>query len=172
MSSQYVNSVVPNEDVRIKCYNAVVRNSLNVTGSMVCSNTIDCDKVISAKSFKMDGSAGPFIQLTSSSTEVDATSLGVSRLFMVKTVSLSLTAGGNSAFNVAMPVGLLSAHSQVLMSIYDYSGSYATEGTPFAYIGSIDPSVNRFKIIVKNIAVAQALAGVLTFTITIIDGSL
>ena len=171
MSSQYLNSTIPNEDVRIKCNYAVVRESLNVTGSQVCAGTIDCDKQISAKSFKMDGFSGPFTQITNDSTEVDASSIGVSRLFSVKTVSLTLTAGGNTAFNVLMPTGLLTAQSQVLMSIYDYSGSYATEGTPFAYIGSIDPSVNRFKIIVKNIAVSEALVGVLSFNITIIEGA-
>ena len=171
MSAQYLNSTIPNEDVRIKCNYAVVRESLNVTGSQVCAGTIDCDQQISAKSFKMDGFAGPFTQITSDSTDVDATSLGVSRLFRVATVSLSLTAGGNTAFNVLMPTGLLTAQSQVLMSIYDYSNTYSGGGTPFAYIGSIDPSVNRFKIIVKNLALGQALAGVLSFNITIIEGA-
>ena len=171
MSAQYLNSNTPNEDTNIKCNYAVVRSSLNVTGNQVCAGLIDCDQQISAKSFKMDGFAGPFTQITSDSTDVDASSIGVSRLFRVATVSLTLTAGGNAAFNVLMPTGLLTAQSQVLMSIYDYSGSYATEGTPFAYIGSIDPSVNRFKIIVKNIAVSEALLGVLSFNITIIEGA-
>ena len=172
MSAQYLNSYTPSEDINLKCNYAVVRESLNVTGSQVCAGTIDCDQQISAKSFKMDGFAGPFTQITSDSTDVDATSLGVSRLFRVETVSLSLTLNGNTAFNVLMPTGLLTQYSQVLLSIYDYSGSYAGDGTPFAYVGSIDPSVNRFKIIVKNLAAGQSLNGVLAFNITIVEGAL
>tara|TARA_R110002073_G_scaffold135627_1_gene283883 strand:- start:1021 stop:1536 length:516 start_codon:yes stop_codon:yes gene_type:complete len=169
MSSQYINQNKPQYQIDSRFNN--LRTDGNINSQAINANgNIDSDLVISAKSYAQDGFTGPFTQITSLSTSIDATSIGLSRLFQVKTVNATLTLGGVDKFAIQLPAGVVTVRSQVICTIYDYSGSYSTNGTPLCYVGNINPSINNIEIIVKNMGLGQSLNGVLTLNITIIDG--
>tara|TARA_R110002049_G_scaffold85169_1_gene216693 strand:- start:160 stop:684 length:525 start_codon:yes stop_codon:yes gene_type:complete len=172
MSAQFLNSTVPQEAQTIRVNDATVRGSLVCNEVISASGGIDSAKIVSAAQFSQDGGT-THTQTTSLSTTVDASGAGLSRLFQVATVSATLAAGASSEFLFIMPTGTLGtspSYHNVVCSMYDYSGSYSSNGTPFAYIGSIDPTQHRVRVIVKNLAASQALNGVIKLNLNIVGG--
>ena len=166
------------ENQVMKCDNATVRGNLVVLGSsshnggVTAVGDITATGNVTSASFGVTGGK-TFTQGALGGT-VDASGAGTSRTFQVKTVAMTLAAAASTEFLFIMPTGTLGsspAYHNVIFSIYDYSGSYSSNGTPIAFVGSIDPTQSRLRIIVKNIAAAQALNGVLTFNITIQRGA-
>tara|TARA_R110002072_G_scaffold1924_3_gene15882 strand:- start:1549 stop:2070 length:522 start_codon:yes stop_codon:yes gene_type:complete len=172
MSIRFLQSSTPQENQSIKVNDITVRGNVVADNTITAINGIDSQGVISAKSFKQKGAFVPAQQLTLLTNPIDCTSaVAGQRLFQLRTISTTLAAGSTDLFNVNLAAGVLSQFSQVLVSTYDYSNSYASGGTPFVFVASIDPSVNRVQLAVKNLANGQALAGVLVINMTIIGGS-
>ena len=172
MSAQFFKSDTPQENQSIKVNDVECRGSLSCAEVLSCASGIDSAAVVSAKQFGQDGGT-THVQATSDSTAVDATGAGTSRLYQIETVNLTLAFGATTNFHVLLPTGALGtspSYYNVVMSVYDYSGSYNTNGTPIAWIGSIDPTQNRVLIVIKNIAASQSLSGVLKFNLNIIQG--
>tara|TARA_R110002072_G_scaffold33595_5_gene101565 strand:+ start:1225 stop:1758 length:534 start_codon:yes stop_codon:yes gene_type:complete len=175
MSIQLLQSYIPQQNQNIKCNDVEIRGALSVAESITAVGNLSTTGNSTAKVAYVDEIyqklALSFTQSGTIESDVDAAGAGLSRLFQVNTVDLTMTAGANHTFNILLPAGALTAWSVVNLSIYNYSGSYATQGTPFAYVASIDPSVNRIVVLVKNIAVAEALNGNLTLNISINAGA-
>lgn len=189
MSAQYLNSSIPNEDINIKCNDITIKNALingnvliggtvvlnsdtTINGQLMVTNNIDSAMVVSAKSFSQDGAFIPAQQTGLLTNPIDCTgAVAGQRLFQLRTISTTLSATSTELFPVNFPAGVITQFSQVLVSCYDYSNSYASGGTPFVFVASIDPSSNRVQIAVKNLANGQPLAGVLTINMTIIGGA-
>ena len=173
MSARYLQSSTANENTSIKVNDALVRGSMICDEVITAAGGIDSAKIVSAAQFGQDGGT-THTQATSLATTIDASGSGLSRLFQVATVNATLAAGASDVFIVLLPTGALGtspSYHNVVCSVYDYSGSYATNGTPFAYIGAIDPTQNRVRVIVKNLAASQALNGVIKLNLNIIAGA-
>ena len=189
MSARFYQSTTPQENQSIKVNDALVRGNCTIQGTASAVGTFGCadltcddiacdaitssSTIVATKNFGQKGGTS-HVQITSASTTVDASGAGASRLFQVSTVNLTLAAAASANFLLLLPAGSLGtspSYHNVVFSIYDYSGSYDTNGTPIAYIASIDPTQSRVRIVIKNVANAQSLNGVLKFNISIIDGS-
>tara|TARA_R110002050_G_scaffold104011_1_gene213136 strand:+ start:289 stop:849 length:561 start_codon:yes stop_codon:yes gene_type:complete len=184
MSANYFRSDTNQENQTIKVNDAIIRGNCTVAGATTIAGTLGCTgdftaggKVIATGSvqgsqFIQAGPAATFVQATSLSTEVDASGAAAgTRQFQIETVNATLAFGASALFNLILPTGSLGtspSYHNVMFSIYDYSGSYATNGTPFAYVAAIDPTQHRLRIVVKNIAASQPLSGVLKFNINIV----
>ena len=184
MSANYFRSDTNQENQTIKVNDAIIRGNMTVAGASTVAGTMGCtgDLTVGGKAIvtgTVQGSqfiqAGPsarFVQATSLSTQVDASGAPAgTRQFQIETVTTSLGFGGSAIFNLLLPAGCLGtspSYHNVIFSIYDYSGSYASDGTPFAYVASIDPTQSRLRIVIKNIAASQSLSGVLKFNINIV----
>ena len=184
MSAQYLNSAIPNRDIDLKVNNALINGNASILGStiiagntsalgqLLVSGNIDSAMVVSGKSFSQDGAYFPVAQVGLLTNPIDCTgAVAGQRLFHLTTISTTLSAGSTELFSVNLAVGVLTQFSQVIVSCYDYSNSYASGGTPFVFVASIDPSANRVQLAVKNLANGEALAGVLVINMTIIGGS-
>ena len=105
MSSQYINQNKPQYQIDSRFNNLRTDGNINSQAINAAGN-IDSDFVISAKSYSQDGFVGPFTQITSLSTLIDCTSIGLSRLFQVKTVNAALTLGAVDKFAIQLPLML------------------------------------------------------------------
>lgn len=189
MSSQYLQSTTPNEDINLKVNDITVEDALingnvliggtvvlnsdtTINGQLMVTNNIDSSMVVSAKSFSQDGAYVPAQQVGLLTNPIDCTgAVAGQRLFYLQTISTTLAAGSAELFSVNLAPGVVTLFSQVIVSCYDYSNTYSGGGTPFVYVGSVDPSVNRVQLVVKNLANGQPLDGVLSITMTIIGGA-
>lgn len=186
MSAQFLQSNIPAENKTIKVNDCFINGFLQVketatlTGNVSTAGNLDVVGDISGglgtditcKSFGLTGGKA-YAQGALGGTVDASTASANTNIFQVSTVAMTLAAAASTEFLFLVPSGSLGtsdSYHNVMFSIYDYSGSYATNGTPIAWIGSIDPTQNRLRIIVKNIANAQALNGVLKFNISIQRG--
>ena len=185
MSARYLNSDTPTEQQNIQCHNLKIRNNvtavkqidvggnLSVAGEFTAEKGATITDACVAENFgTTNGKA--FAQVGTIAATVDASGAGTSRTFQLSTVTTTLAAAASSEFLFLVPAGSLGtspSYHNVICAVYDYSGSYATDGTPWAWVGSIDPTQNRLRIIVKNLANAQALNGVIKLNITIQSGT-
>ena len=179
MSAQFLQSSTPNESQTIKVNDAIVRGNLTVTGSSTAAGmafsgdlTGSLSSDITCKSYGLTGGKS-FTQSVLGGT-VDASAAGANtNLYQIETVAMTLAAAASTEFLILLPTGSLAtspSYYNVMFAVYDYSGSYSANGTPIAWVGSIDPTQHRLRIIVKNIANSQALNGVLKFNISIQRG--
>jgi len=184
MSANYFRSDTNQENQTIKVNDAIIRGNCTVAGATTVAGTLGCTgdftaagKVIATgtvqgSQFIQAGPAASFVQATSLTTEVDASAAPAgTRQFQIETVNATLAFGASALFNLLLPAGCLGtspSYHNVTFQIYDYSGSYATNGTPFAYVAAIDPTQSRLRIVIKNLAASQSLSGVLKFNINII----
>lgn len=176
MSAQYLNSVIPNQDINIKCNDIYVNNNIVANGitsssilstGFITSNNVIALANVSSPAYYLQGGLN-FTQFPNITTTVDASSAKDS--FKIITNAHNLTHGATVQFDVN--VNNISEFDNVIISMYGFSGSYLTDGTPICFIQDISPTFNRFTIGIKNIAVSEntGVGNNFTIQVTIIRG--
>ena len=171
MSSQYLNSSTPNKDINLKV-NSIesvtsIESSTNITASgILTGGTVVATQSMSSPQYNLQGGID-FIQQTTITTPVNA---GSAEVFKIVTNPHNLTAGATVQFDVN--VDSISSYDNIIISMYGFSGSYISDGTPICFIQDISPTNNRFTIGLKNIAVSQntGVGNFFMLNITIIRG--
>ena len=164
MSSQYLQSLTPNEELTIRVNDATIRGNLVVNGTANIPS-IQSTGTIAANSLSLNNGSS-FTQSTSPTTTVNATS--AKDTFQITTFNQTLLAGGDTSFLVSLEE--ISLYDNAIISNASYSGTYGTNGLPFAFIQFITTSSNQLRIGVINLAPSAALNGVLTLQISMIRG--
>jgi hypothetical protein len=139
MSIRLLQSNVPQENQSIKI------NDVTVRGNIIHGNIPNAN----------------IVQLTSVSTQIDATSVANPYNFNVSTFVATLSAGSHTTFFLAMPVGFLNSFGFASVSVYYYSGVVGTAGIPVLTI--ITQENDKVLFMLKNEHPSNALNGNIHF---------
>ena len=163
MSALFYQNAVPQENQSIRC------NDITVRGSVVANESVTVTGNLSTAAGLTVGTsithdnipAANITQLTSPSTEIDATAVANPYNFNVSTFTSTLAAGTNTRFFLAMPAGFLNSLGFASISVYYYSNVVGTGGIPTLTI--ITQENDKVLIMLKNEDAANALNGNLHF---------
>jgi hypothetical protein len=171
MSAKFFQQDTPAENQFIKCNDitcrghvvideyATVGGNLTVTGAATVGANLKVGTSITHDNIP----AANIVQLTSSSTEIDATAVANPYNFNVSTFNATLTTGTNTRFFLAMPPGILNSYGFASISVYYYSGVVGTAGIPVLSI--ITQENDKILILLENKDAANALNGELHFRV-------
>ena len=170
----YLNDPIIQNSKAIKVHSAEVNGNLKLsaqsgTTGLSTNNGVNCDfngevdanalTVRTAITHANIPSAN-IVQLTSPSTEINATSVANPYNFNVSTFTATLASGTNTRFFLAMPAGILNSYGFASISVYYYSNVVGTGGIPVLSI--ITQENDKVLILLKNEG-ANALNGNLHF---------
>ena len=171
----YLNDPIIQNSKAIKVHQAEVNGTLNLsaisgTTGLITGAGVNCDfngevdanalTVRTAITHANIPSAN-IVQLTSSSTEIDASAVANPYNFNVETFNATLTTGTNTRFFLAMPAGILNSYGFASISVYYYSGVVGTAGIPTLSI--ITQENDKVLILLENKDPANALNGEIHF---------
>lgn len=139
MSSQYLNSLIPNKDISLKVFNA------KFDGAITHGNIPNANVV----------------QSPSITTAIDATAVTNPYNFNVATAIATTAAGDTEIFFLNMPPSFLNSYGFGSISAYYYGGVVGTAGTPVLSI--ITQESNRVTFILENKHASNALNGSIHF---------
>ena len=145
MSSQYINQNKPQNQINGRL------NDLVLDGNVTVNTTITHGNIPNAN----------IIQLTSVSTQIDATAVANPYNFNVSTFGATLSAGSHTTFFLAMPIGLLNSYGFASVSVYYYSGVVGTAGIPVLTL--ITQENDKVLFMLKNEHPTNALNGNIHF---------
>lgn len=157
MSAQFLQSTIPAENQTIRVNSAIIRGDCVVSGVTQCDGALI---VGTSLTFAKIPSAN-IAQLTSPSTEIDATAVANPYNFNVTTFLATLAAGTNTRFFLAMPAGVLNSYGFASVSVYYYSNVVGTGGIPTLTI--ITQENDKVLLMLKNEDAANALNGNIHF---------
>ena len=163
MSARYFQQSHNNENLSIKCNDAEVRGALLVAETLTATGNLATNaglKVGTSITHDNIPSAN-IVQLTSPSTEIDATAVANPYNFNVSTFNATLLAGTQTTFFLAMPSTILNSYGFASISVYYYSGVVGTAGIPTLTI--VTQENDKVLILLKNEDAANALNGNLHF---------
>ena len=139
MSIRLLQSSVQQENQSIKINDVTVRGNI-IHGNIPSAN---------------------IVQLTSQSTEIDASTVKNPYNFNVGTFTATLAAGTNTTFFLAMPAGFLNSYGFASVSVYYYSGVVGTAGIPTLTI--LTQENDKVSFMLKNEHASNALNGNIHF---------
>jgi hypothetical protein len=157
MSAQFFQSNIPAENQTIRVNDAIIRGDCVVSGSTQCDGSL----VVSSSLTYANIPNANIVQLTSVSTQIDATSVANPYNFNVSTFSATLSAGSHTTFFLAMPAGVLNSFGFANVSVYYYSGVVGTAGIPVLTI--ITQENEKVLFMLKNEHPTNALNGNIHF---------
>ena len=163
MSVQFLQSTVPQESQTIRVNDCIIRGHstvaeyLTVTGALSTKAGLTVGTAITHDNIP----SANIVQLTSSNTQIDATTVANPYNFNVTTFNATLVAGTQTTFFLAMPSTILNSYGFASISAYYYSGVVGTAGTPTLTI--ITQENDKVLIMLKNEHPTNALNGVLHF---------
>jgi len=163
MSIRLLDSSIPKEDQSLRINDLSVRGHqtvaeyLNVTGNVGCISGVSVGTTVTHKNIP----SANIVQLTSSSTEIDATAVANPYNFNVSTFNATLSAGSHTTFFLDMPTSVLNSLGFASVSVYYYSGVVGTAGIPVLSI--ITQENNKVLFMLKNEHASNALNGNIHF---------
>ena len=162
MSALFYQNAVPQENQSIRVNDIVCRGHASVADYFTSASVTTSAGITVGTTITHDNiPAANITQLTSPSTEIDATAVANPYNFNVTTFTSALTAGTNTRFFLAMPPNVLNDLGFASISVYYYSGVVGTAGIPTLTI--ITQENDKVLIMLKNEDAANALNGSLHF---------
>jgi len=163
MSARYFQQTHNNENLSIKCNDLVVNGFCNVTELLTAKGSLATDAGLRVgTSITHDNIPSANItQLTSPSTQIDATAVANPYNFNVSMMPATLSAGSFTTFFLAMPAGTLNSLGFASVSVYYYSGVVGTAGIPTLTI--ITQENDKVLLLLKNEHGSNALNGNIHF---------
>ena len=163
MSVQFLQSTVPQESQTIRVNDCIIRGHgtvaeyLNVTGALSTTAGLTVGTTITHANIP----SANIVQLTSPSTEIDATGVANPYNFNVSTFNATLAAGTQTTFFLAMPSSILNSLGFASVSVYYYSNVVGTGGIPTLTI--ITQENDKVLFMLKNEHPSNALNGNIHF---------
>ena len=163
MSVQFLQSTVPQESQTIRVNDCIIRGHstvaeyLNVTGALSTAAGLTVGTTITHANIPSANIA----QLTSPSTEIDATAVANPYNFNVSTFTATLAAGTQTTFFLAMKPGAMNSYGFASVSVYYYSNVVGTGGIPTLTI--ITQENDKVLFMLKNEHPSNALNGNIHF---------
>ena len=163
MSARFFQQSTPAENQSIKVNDAIIRGHstiaeyLTVTGNLTTSGALKVGSFIQHDNIPNAN----ITQLTSPSTEIDATAVANPYNFNVSTFNATLSAGSFTTFFLAMKPGLMNSLGFASASVYYYSGVVGTAGIPTLTI--ITQENDKVLFLLKNEHGSNALNGNIHF---------
>tara|TARA_R110002049_G_scaffold230946_1_gene403119 strand:+ start:205 stop:723 length:519 start_codon:yes stop_codon:yes gene_type:complete len=163
MSANFFRSDTPAEATSIKVNDikcrghGTVAEYLNVTGALSTASTFSVGTSITHDNIP----SANIVQLTSISTQIDATAVANPYNFNVSTFATTLSAGSHTTFFLAMPPSFLNSLGFASVSPYYYSGVVGTAGIPVLTI--ITQENDKVLFMLKNEHPSNALNGNIHF---------
>ena len=157
MSAQFLQSYTPAENQTIRVNSAIIRGDCVVSGVTQCDGSL----IVSSSLTYANIPSANIVQLTSPSTEINATGVANAYNFNVETFTSTLAAGANTRFFLAMPAGVLNSYGFASVSVYYYSNVVGTGGIPILSI--ITQENDKVLLLLENKDPANALNGNIHF---------
>ena len=163
MSVQFLKSAINQENKTIRVNDCVVdgaitcAESCTVVGGLSTSAGLSVGTAITHKNIPVAN----IVQLTSVSTQIDATAVANPYNFNVSTFPATLSAGSHTTFFLAMPAGFLNSLGFASVSVYYYSGVVGTAGIPVLTI--ITQENDKVLFMLKNEHPTNAMNGEIHF---------
>tara|TARA_R110002110_G_scaffold248181_1_gene464350 strand:- start:221 stop:772 length:552 start_codon:yes stop_codon:yes gene_type:complete len=182
MSSQYLQSYTPTDDINLKVHDLLVRgdtvsSGTTINGDCILTGSLTVGGASTLAAVGANSVATPVItqsgslsllQATSITTAIDATTAGDS--FEITTVQHELTAGATVEFDVN--VASISQFDHPVVSMVGFGGTFLSDGTPIVFLQTVDAGANKFTLGLKNIAVSQSTGtNLYVIQVNIIRGS-
>tara|TARA_B110001450_G_C17205710_1_gene313324 strand:- start:9 stop:527 length:519 start_codon:yes stop_codon:yes gene_type:complete len=163
MSVQFLKSTVPQESQTIRVNDCIIRGHstvaeyLTVTGALATNAGLKVGTAITHDNIP----SANIVQLTSPSTEINATAVANPYNFNVSTFNATLSAGSFTTFFLAMKPGLMNSLGFASASVYYYSNVVGTGGIPTLTI--ITQENDKVLFLLKNEHGSNALNGNIHF---------
>ena len=163
MSARFFQQSTPAENQSIKVNDATIRGHATIAEYLTVSGNVTASGALKVGSFIQHDNIPNtnLVQLTSVSTQIDATTVANPYNFNVSTFTSTLAAGTNTRFFLTMPPSFLNALGFASVSVYYYSNVVGTGGIPTLTI--ITQENDKVLLMLKNEDAANALNGNLHF---------
>ena len=163
MSARFFQQSTPAENQSIKVNDATIRGHATIAEYLTITGNLTADGALKVGSFIQHDNIPNtnLVQLTSVSTQIDATTVANPYNFNVSTFDATLSAGSHTTFFLAMKPGLMNSFGFASASVYYYSNVVGTGGIPTLTI--ITQENDKVLFMLKNEHPSNALNGNIHF---------